>query len=112
MLCLLVPARPEIYAPIDKHFGHYRRYRRAELRQKLQAAGFTLRRLHYFNSAGYFAWWLTCKMLKNMSFNPAAVRFYDRVIFPCVFALESRVVRPPIGQSLIAVAQAQPPSQL
>lgn len=105
-LCLLVPARPEIYAPIDKDFGHFRRYLRDELREKLELAGFTILRLHYFNSAGYFAWWLTCKVLKNRSFNPGAVRFYDRVIFPFVFFCESRLARPPLGQSLVAVARA------
>lgn len=105
-LCLLVPARPEIYAPIDKDFGHFRRYLRQELREKLTAAGFTILRGHYFNSAGYFAWWLTCKVLKKRSFNAGAVRFYDRAIFPWVFGLESRLFRPPIGQSLIAVAKA------
>src|SRR5262249_18534113 len=38
-LCLFVPARPEIYAPIDRDFGHFRRYTRPELRGKLAAAG-------------------------------------------------------------------------
>jgi len=108
-LCILVPARPEIYAPIDKHFGHFRRYRRQELREKLESAGFAVVRLHYFNSAGYFAWWLTCKVLGNTSFNPGAVRLYDRAIFPVVFFLESRLLRPPIGQSLIAIAKAASP---
>src|SRR5262249_36934837 len=27
-LCLFVPARPEIYAPLDRDFGHFRRYTR------------------------------------------------------------------------------------
>src|ERR1041385_4328095 len=30
-LCLFVPARPEIFSPIDKDFGHFRRYRRKQL---------------------------------------------------------------------------------
>ena len=37
-LCLFVPARPEIYAPIDKDFGHHRRYTLPELSGKLQRA--------------------------------------------------------------------------
>ncbi len=105
-LCLLVPARPEIYAPIDKDFGHFRRYLRQELREKLESAGFQIQRLYYFNWAGYFAWWLTCKVLKKRTFDAGAVRLYDRVIFPWVFLMESRLMRPPIGQSLIAIARA------
>lgn len=106
-LCLFVPARPEIYAPIDADFGHCRRYRRDELRRKLDAAGFQIVRLHYFNSFGYFAWWLNFRVLRRRQFNPTAVRLFDRIIFPCVDWGESRLCRPPVGQSLLAVAQAR-----
>ena len=106
-LCLFVPARPEIYAPIDQDFGHHRRYTRPQLRQKLQEAGFQILRLHYFNCLGYFAWWLNFRVLQKRNFNVAAVRLFDRVIFPPVHAFETFVIRPPIGQSLLAVALAQ-----
>lgn len=106
-LCLFVPARPEIYAPIDKDFGHFRRYTRPELRQKLSAAGFAIRRLNYFNSVGYFAWWLNFCVLKKRAFDVKSVRVFDRFIFPTVNALETHLVRPPFGQSLIAIARAE-----
>ena len=105
--CVLVPARPEIYAPIDGDFGHFRRYTRPELRGKLEAAGFEIVRLCYFNFVGYFAWWLNFVALKKRVFEPGKVRFYDRMIFPTVHFLESKLLRPPIGQSLIAVARAR-----
>jgi SAM-dependent methyltransferase len=105
-LCLFVPARPEIYAPIDGQFGHHRRYTKADLRRKLLRAGFDILRLDYFNSAGYFAWWLLFRVLGKRKFNVAAVRFFDRAIFPWVHGFESRILAPPFGQSLIAVAQA------
>ena len=106
-LCLFVPARQEIYAPLDADFGHFRRYSKPTLATQLEAAGYIIEELHYFNFTGYFAWWLNFRVLGSRRFNPAAVRFYDRVIFPVVHALESRLCRPPIGQSLIAVARAQ-----
>lgn len=105
--CVLVPARPEIYAPMDKDFGHFRRYTRPELRGKLDGAGFEIVRLCYFNFVGYFAWWLNFKLLKKRIFEPGKVRFYDRMIFPTVHFLESNLLRPPFGQSLIAVARAK-----
>ncbi|HEX4263074.1 MAG TPA: methyltransferase domain-containing protein [Verrucomicrobiae bacterium] len=105
--CLFVPARPEIYAPIDKDFGHFRRYTRPELRQKISAAGFTIRRLNYFNSIGYFAWWLNFCLLKKRQFDVKAVRIFDRFIFPVVNAAERNLFRPPFGQSLLAIAQAE-----
>jgi SAM-dependent methyltransferase len=105
-LCLFVPARPEIYAPIDRDFGHHRRYAKPELRRKLLAARFDILRLDYFNCVGYFAWWFIFRVLGKRHFDVAAVRFFDRAIFPWVHGFESRVLAPPFGQSLIAVAQA------
>ena len=107
LLCLFVPARPELYAPIDKDFGHFRRYTRGELRRKLEAAGFEVVRLDYYNLLGYFAWWLNFRLLRKRRFEVAKVRFYDRVIFPVGHFVESRIVRPPIGQNLLVVARAR-----
>lgn len=105
-LCLFVPARLEIYAPIDEDFGHYRRYTRPGLLKLLESAGFAVRRLHYFNCVGYFAWWLSFCVFRQRGFNPDAVRFFDRVILPAVHAAERGLCRPPFGQSLLAVATA------
>ena len=105
-VCCLVPARPEIFSPLDEHFGHYRRYTRRELRGKLQQAGFRIERLHYFNFVGYLAWGFRFKLLRKMTFDIDQVRLFDRRIFPVANRIESSWVRPPIGQSLIAVASA------
>jgi SAM-dependent methyltransferase len=105
-LCLFVPARPEIYAPIDKDFGHHRRYTKQDLKAKLRKAGFNVLRLNYFNSLGYFAWWLNFCLFKRRGFDVASVRLFDRAIFPIIHAFETRACRPPFGQSLLAVAQA------
>ena len=106
-LCILVPARPEIFSKLDAHFGHFRRYTRAELRDKLSVAGFDIVALHYFNFVGYFAWWLRFKVMQSMTFDINQVRMFDRVIFPLAYALESRLLRPPIGQSLIIIGKAR-----
>ncbi len=104
-LCLFVPARPEIYAPLDRDFGHFRRYTKPGLRTKLERAGFEIVRIDYFNFIGYFAWWFSFCILRQRRFDPAAVRFFDRVIFPLSHAVESKVFRPPFGQSLLAVGR-------
>lgn len=108
-LCLFVPARPELYAPIDRDFGHYRRYTRPGLRARLEAAGFRIERLRYYNCAGYFAWWLNFRLLRRRHFDLAGVRCFDRLIFPWVHTLETRVCAPPFGQSLLAVARPAAP---
>jgi SAM-dependent methyltransferase len=108
-LCLFVPARPEIAGPIDRDFGHFRRYTRTELRKKLETAGFAIRRLVYFNLLGYFAWWWNFCLLKKRGFAGGQVQFFDRHLFPLQHRFEARVLRPPIGQSLLAVAAADRP---
>jgi SAM-dependent methyltransferase len=105
MLCLFVPARSEIYAPIDRDFGHFRRYARSALRLKLEAAGFSITRIRYYNFVGYFAWWLSFCVLRKRSFDREAVRFFDRVIFPVVNWSERTLSAPPIGQSILVMAK-------
>lgn len=105
-LCLLVPARQELYSKLDAHFGHYRRYGKAELAHKIEKAGFEIQKLHYFNMVGYFAWAFRFRLMGSMSFDINQVRIFDRHIFPWVHRIESGLCRPPFGQSLIAVASA------
>lgn len=111
-LCLFVPARPEIYAPIDRDFGHFRRYTKPELRRKLERAGFEILQLRYYNFVGYFAWWLGFCVLKKRGFDLPSVRFFDRVIFPPVHRFETKICAPPIGQSLLVMARAKPISDV
>lgn len=105
-LCLFVPARPEIYAAIDRDFGHFRRYTRRSLRHALARAGFMVCRLHYFNFPGYFAWAFNFKLLRSRRFDPDKVEFFDRKIFRWCNLIERSLFRPPWGQSLVAIAQA------
>lgn len=106
-LCLFVPARPEIYAPIDKDFGHFRRYTRPELKKKLKSAGFTIQSIRYYNFVGYFLWWANFRFMKKRSFDAGSVRLFDRVAFPLVHGFETRVCAPPLGQSLQVIAIAK-----
>ncbi len=107
-LALFVPARPELYSPIDRIFGHFRRYTKQDLANRLAAAGFTVERLHYFNLAGYFAWAVNFRLLRRHNFGQGQVLLFDRLILPILHTLERRIVRPPLGQSLIAIARANP----
>lgn len=105
-LCLLVPARPELYSSMDSDFGHFRRYTKQDLKGKLVSAGFTNIELNYFNLVGYFAWLLNFKVLNQRRFNPTAVRSFDRFIFPVSQRIENAIGLRPFGQSLVAVAKS------
>jgi len=105
-LCILVPARPELYSPIDKDFGHFRRYTKNDLQQKMLSAGYRDVRVSYYNFIGYFAWLLNFKLMAKRGFDPVSVRIFDRWIFPPFNNLERAIGRIPLGQSLVAIARA------
>lgn len=106
-LCILVPARQELYSKLDAHFGHFRRYDRPSLKSALQQAGFEIENLFYFNVVGYFAWGLRYTLLRGMSFDIQQVRLFDRKIFPWVHRIERGLMRPLFGQSLVVIARAK-----
>jgi SAM-dependent methyltransferase len=104
-MCILVPARPELYSPIDRIFGHHRRYTRRSLRAALERAGYVVSAAHYFNLVGYFCWLLNFRLRGCTRFEPGLVELFDRYVFRLCDAIESRLGRPPIGQSVVAFAQ-------
>ena len=54
-LLLYVPAFHILYSQMDRHVGHFRRYRRKPLRGLLEAAGFDVEAAFYVDSLGFLA---------------------------------------------------------
>src|SRR5690348_1826307 len=102
-LLLFVPAFQWNYGSLDQAFDHYRRYTGAELERKIQSAGFRLERRRYINFMGIASWFLAGKVLRQTTIKASQVRWYDRWIIPWSFKLE-QLCKPPLGQSLLAVA--------
>jgi len=103
--CLFVPARTELFSPIDREFGHYRRYNKKALRHLLEEVGFEVVILHYFNWVGYVFWLLNFVLFRKKTFSSWMVRFNDRFVFPITRFLEKSIGTPLAGQSLMVVAQ-------
>lgn len=55
VLAIYVPAFMCLYSDMDKKIGHYRRYSKKELIQKLQEANYKIIQCHYCDSIGFFA---------------------------------------------------------
>jgi SAM-dependent methyltransferase len=55
-LVALVPAHPRLYGPLDRGFGHYRRYTRERLEMLADSAGLEIERIHSFNALGILGW--------------------------------------------------------
>ena len=103
-LVLWVPAFESLYGKFDERIGHYRRYRRQELLALLHNVGFQQVTARYTNMAGFFAWWLVVRMLGKTPTSGRLTSIHDRFFVPVTHRLE-RFVRPPVGQSLLVVAQ-------
>jgi len=106
-LCIFVPALPFLYSKLDRIFGHYRRYKKPDLRHAVEQSGFQIKEIRYMDMAGIFAWGLINTIGGSTSLNPRATQIYDRFIIPITRAFE-KYVPTPIGKSLILVAQKAP----
>jgi SAM-dependent methyltransferase len=102
VMVLLVPAFPSLYGAIDRNLGHYRRYSRGAVRNLAGAAGLQVRKLHYMNLVGWFGWWANAHLFRREAQSRRQIEIFDRWIVPVESRLES-IVRPPFGQSLLAV---------
>ena len=99
---VLVPQDPRLYGTLDKELRHFRRYSETELRTRLEAAGFTVERVLYFNRITRPGWWLTGRVLKRRNSSRLALWFFDRLVW-----LWRRIDRflPWPSISLIAIAR-------
>lgn len=103
-LLLFVPALPFLFSELDRQFGHFRRYRRSELRAKVGEAGFEIRLARYFDILGVAPWWLLNTVGGKTDFDPKMVRLYDRIGVPLTRFAE-RVLAPPLGKNVLLVAR-------
>lgn len=101
-LLLLVPSHPWLYGSIDKHLDHHRRYGKRELKNKLEAMGFKVILLKYFNRIGILGWFLNGKILRRKRLPSFQTRIYDLLV--PVLKLE-KFFPLPFGTSLLAVAE-------
>jgi len=104
VLTLYVPARPELYGEFDREVGHQRRYRRGELRQKVERARFEIVTLKYRNLVGTAGWFLMGRFLKRRAVGKGSVWLYDRVVLPVSRFVEDRIA-PPYGLNLLCIAK-------
>jgi SAM-dependent methyltransferase len=95
------PAFQMLYAPLDRIYGHFRRYHKRDMRALATRAGLRLRETHYVNLPGFFAWFVLYKLRRARGLDSTSVSVFNAMI-PVIRRLESRF-RPPIGLSIFAV---------
>ena len=102
-LVLLVPALRILYNTFDRELGHFRRYSKGELTQKLKRSHFHICSLEYFNFFGIFGWFVNGTLLRRSLLPAGQVRKFNQFV-PLMVQME-RWVPTVIGQSLIAIGE-------
>jgi SAM-dependent methyltransferase len=104
-LLIYVPAFAMLYTSMDAKVGHVRRYRRDGLLSAVTMAGFKVEQAGYVDSVGFVAA-LIFKWLGNKDgdVNRAALKIYDRCVFPLSRALDLLAHRW-LGKNLLLVAR-------
>lgn len=97
---LLVPAFPVLFGEHDRADHHFRRYTKRSLRKTVASLPLEIETDYYMNMPGFFAWFLVVRLLRRQ-LSEGGIGLYDRLI-PTIRRLEQSV-RPPFGQSLVAV---------
>ncbi len=102
-LLLLVPAKKWAYTDLDRQLGHFRRYEKKELGEKLVKASFHVEKIYFFNIIGLMSWIIRDKIQQSGGLRPYQISLFDTIV-PILKRVEAKV-RMPLGISLIAIAQ-------
>jgi ubiquinone/menaquinone biosynthesis C-methylase UbiE len=101
---VIVPAFPFAMSPVDLATGHVRRYTTASLARVLATAGLRVEQVYYANALGLLGYYVATSWFGLTPKEGPMVKVYDSLVLPTTRAVE-RVVRPPFGQSVFAVAR-------
>jgi hypothetical protein len=89
---------------VDVATGHVRRYTKKTLRAAMTEAGLAVETLHYANALGLIGYYTATSIFKLAPKEGPMVKIYDTTVLPVTKAME-KLVRPPFGQSVFAVAR-------
>jgi SAM-dependent methyltransferase len=103
-IILIVPAFMFAMSQVDIATGHVRRYTKKTMRAALTEAGLEIEKLHYANALGLIGYYGATSIFKLAPKEGPMVKLYDSLVLPVTKAAE-RVVKPPFGQSVFAVAR-------
>jgi SAM-dependent methyltransferase len=106
-VAIYVPALPMLYSDFDQKIGHYRRYKKSELLDKVRLAGFDIEECYFSDCIGVLAWFTLrirgYQNTKSMGTEKHLV-FYDKCIYPISRMLDRLIFRHLIGKNLLLFA--------
>jgi 2-polyprenyl-3-methyl-5-hydroxy-6-metoxy-1,4-benzoquinol methylase len=105
VLLVFGPALEWLYSELDYNAGHYRRYNIKALRQTVQAAGFEVISLRYFDVLGVLPYLLVYRLMRRPAISGSTMWGYDRVLVPVSRLIQRLLRNPPLGKNVILVAR-------
>jgi len=102
-LIILVPALKALYGSMDVSFEHLRRYSKKDLRLLIHEQNLEIIKLRYMNFMGLLGWFFNGRIFKKTELPEKQTKLFDRLVPTLEFA--EKIMKPPLGQSLILVAQ-------
>lgn len=99
---ILVPHDPDLYTQVDKTLGHFRRYTKSELSDKLKDAGFKIKACKGFNRVGGLGWRVSGKVLRKETLSAGQMGLFE-FLMPAVKLAEQFPFHS--HNSVIAIAQ-------
>jgi SAM-dependent methyltransferase len=101
-LVLIVPAHNFLMSGFDQKIGHFRRYSKDALKDKLLLAGFKEVSVRYLNWWAAIGWFLLMKLGRRKSLPDKSLRIFD--LLGKVFLFPEKFISPPFGLSVLATA--------
>ncbi|MFH1541153.1 MAG: class I SAM-dependent methyltransferase [Elusimicrobiota bacterium] len=103
VLILLVPACRFLFSNLDKNVGHYRRYSKLEIKNKLEDAGFIIEKQFYINIFGALGWFFNGKILKRKTLESLPLSLFN--FFVPLFIFIESIIKIPFGLSIINICK-------
>lgn len=104
-IILRVPAFNFLYSNLDKNVGHFRRYTKKSLSEKILANDLDIVELSYMDIVGFMAWFFLFKILRKESFaTEDQIGMYDKFCVP-IFSKIEKIIGYPFGLTLFAVCK-------
>ena len=98
---ILVPAHQWLFSECDRTLGHFRRYTRADLADRMKQAGFEVVQTSEFNRLGVLGWYVSGKMGRK-DLSPGQMKLFNRLL-PIARLVEKFDSLP--GLSVIAIGR-------
>ena len=103
-LILVVPAHNFLYGPMDEAIGHFRRYTKRTLMEKLARVGLEVRVQEYINPIGALGWLVNGRLLRRRVPPRSQLKLFNQLM-PVVSKLQG-AFHTGFGLSLLSISES------